>query len=76
MVSAVFPSSVAMTALDVAIDVTSFSNIFEGFFRFQAIPAGAMGRRKTDRATGIELLHLLMIVFLFWFSFVYLSLHF
>ena len=45
-----------MIALDVAIPVTTFSNVFDAYFRVEVIPAGAMGRRKTNRTTGIELL--------------------
>ena len=45
-----------MTVLDVAIAVTTITNVFDGSFRFKVIPAGAMGRNKTNRATSIELL--------------------
>ena len=54
VVSAVFP--VAMMALDVTILVTTITTVFDVFFRFEVIPAGAMGRHKTDRTTGTELL--------------------
>ena len=43
--------------MDVAITVASITYVFDGgFFKLKAIPAGAMGRRKTDRTTSIELL--------------------
>ena len=46
-----------MTTLEVAIAVAIITNVFNGgFFKFKAIPADAMGRRKTDRTTSIALL--------------------